>query len=61
MGEGGGIMDIGEGMCFGECCEVCKSVIHRPVPLGIKIYVYKKLKIKVRMAKINKSGNDRCW
>ena len=24
MGEGGGIMDIGEGMCFGECCEVCK-------------------------------------
>ena len=22
--EGGGIMDIGEVMCFGECCEVCK-------------------------------------
>ena len=25
LGEGGGgVMDIGEGMCFGECCEVCK-------------------------------------
>ena len=28
-GEGGrervvGVMDFGEGMCYGECCEVCK-------------------------------------
>ena len=23
-GEGGLVMDIGEGMCYGECCEVCK-------------------------------------
>ena len=25
MGDGGGDMDIGEGMCYGECCEVCKT------------------------------------
>ena len=24
LGEGGWVMDIGEGMCYGECCEVCK-------------------------------------
>ena len=23
-GEGGWVMDIGEGMCYGERCEVCK-------------------------------------
>ena len=23
-GEGSEVMDIGEGMCYGECCEVCK-------------------------------------
>ena len=23
-GEGGGDMDIGEGMCYDECCEMCK-------------------------------------
>ena len=23
-GEGGWVMDIGEGMCYGGCCEVCK-------------------------------------
>ena len=23
-GEGGWVMDIGEGMCYGECFEVCK-------------------------------------
>ena len=23
-GEGGWVMDIGEGICYGECCEVCK-------------------------------------
>ena len=22
--RGGGVMDIGEGICYGECCEVCK-------------------------------------
>ena len=24
QGEDGGVMNIGEGMCCGECCEVCK-------------------------------------
>ena len=24
VGSGGWFMDIGEGMCYGECCEVCK-------------------------------------
>ena len=24
-GEGGGVMDIGEGMCYGESCELCKT------------------------------------
>ena len=24
QGEGGWVMDIGEGMCYGECYEVCK-------------------------------------
>ena len=24
QGEGGWVMDIGEGMCYGECCEMCK-------------------------------------
>ena len=24
QGEGGCVMDIGEGMCYGEYCEVCK-------------------------------------
>ena len=23
-GEVGWVMDTGEGMCYGECCEVCK-------------------------------------
>ena len=23
-GEGGWVMDTGESMCYGECCEVCK-------------------------------------
>ena len=22
--KGGWVMDIGEGMCYSECCEVCK-------------------------------------
>ena len=22
--KGCGVMDIGEGMCYGECCEMCK-------------------------------------
>ena len=24
-GWGGWVMDIGEGMCYGECCELCKT------------------------------------
>ena len=24
-GWGGWAMDIGEGMCYGECCELCKT------------------------------------
>ena len=40
--EGGGVMDIGEDVCYGKCCKCVNLVIHRPVPLGIKIYVYKK-------------------
>ena len=24
VGRGCGVMNIGEGMCSGECCEVCK-------------------------------------
>ena len=24
-GWGGWVMDIGKGMCYGECCELCKT------------------------------------
>ena len=43
-GEGGEVMDIGEGMCYGECAAKCVNLaIHGPVPLGLIIhYVLKK-------------------
>ena len=25
VGEGGWVMDTGEGMCYGQCCELCKT------------------------------------
>ena len=42
--KGSGIMDIGEGMCFGECCEVCKPGDSQTCSPGDKniLYVYKK-------------------
>ena len=42
--EGGGVMDIGEGMCYGECCEVCKPGDSQTCTPGNKntLYVYKK-------------------
>ena len=39
-------MDIGEVCALVSAVKCVNLVIHRPVPLGIKIYVYKKLKIK---------------
>ena len=46
-GEGDGVMDIGEGMCYGECCEVCKPVDSQTCTSGANntFYVNKKLKI----------------
>ena len=43
-GEGGGVMDIGEGMCYGECCEVCKPGDSQTCTPGANntLYVYKK-------------------
>ena len=44
-GEGGGVMDIGEGMCYGECCEVCKPGDSQTCTPGANntLYVYKKI------------------
>ena len=41
-GEGGGVMDIGEGMCFGECCEVYKPGDSQTCTPGANntLYVY---------------------
>ena len=48
-GEGGWekvgrVMDTGEGMCYGECCEVCKPGNSQTCTPGDKniLYVYKK-------------------
>ena len=40
------VMDIGEGMCFCECCEVCKPGNSQTCTPGDKntLYVYKKFK-----------------
>ena len=40
--KGGGVMEIGEGMCFGECCEVCKPGDSQTCTPGGKniLYVY---------------------
>ena len=37
-------MDIGEGMCYGECCEVCKPGDSQTCTPGANntLYVYKK-------------------
>ena len=46
MGEEGGVMDIGEGMCYGECCEVCKpgdSQTCNP-RANNRLYINKKIK-----------------
>lgn len=53
----GGIMNIGEGMCYGECCEVCKPGDSQTCTPGANntLYVYlKNLKIikKQRQIKI---------
>ena len=34
--KGGGVMDIAEGMCFGECCEVCKPGDSQTCTPGVK-------------------------
>ena len=43
-GEGGCVMGVGEGMCYGECCEVCKPGDSQTCTLGANntLYVYKK-------------------
>lgn len=56
-GEGDWVMDIGEGMCFDECCEVCKPGDSQTCTPGANntLYVYlKNLKIikKQRQIKI---------
>ena len=40
-------MDIGEGMCFGECCEMCKPGDSQTCTPGDKntLYVYLKNKL----------------
>ena len=55
-GEGGGVMDIGEGMCYSECCEVCKPGKSQTcTPWAINtLYVNKKLKNK-KVGKIIKN------
>ena len=42
QGEGGWVMDIGEGMCYGECCEVCKPGDSQTCTPGANntLYVY---------------------
>ena len=44
LGEGG-VMDIGEGMFYGECSEVCKPGDSQTYTPGAKntLYVYKKI------------------
>ena len=41
-GEGDGEMDIGEGMCYDECCEMCKPGDSQTCTPGDKntFYVY---------------------
>ena len=48
-GEGGWVIDIGEDMCYGECCEVCKLDDSQTCTPGAKntFYVYKKIKNKL--------------
>ena len=47
QGERGGVMDIGEGMCYGECCEVCKPGDSQTCTHGTNntLYVNNNLKI----------------
>ena len=42
IGEGGGDMDIGEGTCYDECCEMCKPGDSQTCTPGDKntLYVY---------------------
>ena len=44
-GKGGGVMDNGEGMCYDECCEVCKPGDSQTCTPEDKntLYVYKKI------------------
>ena len=45
------MIDIGEGMCYGECCELCKN--YRPVPLKQIIhYMFKKKEEDSRKGKM---------
>ena len=48
MGEGGWVMDIGEGMSYGECCEVCKPGNSQTCTPGANntLYVNKKKILK---------------
>ena len=48
-------MDIGEGMCYGECCEVCKPGDSQTCTPGDKniLYVYKKIKKKKKAEEYN--------
>ena len=39
-------MDIGEGMCYGECCEVCKLGDSRTCTPGANNKLYVNLKKK---------------
>ena len=45
-GGGGWVVDIGEDMCYGECCEVCKPGDSQTCTPGANntLYVYKKIK-----------------
>ena len=47
-------MDIGEGMCYDECCEVCKSGDSQTCTPGANntSYVNKKLKVKINKKQI---------
>ena len=49
-GEGSGVMDIGEGMCYGECSEVCKPGNSQTCTPGDKntLYVYLKNNNKLK-------------
>ena len=56
--KGGGVMDIGEGMCFGECCEVCKPGDSQTCTPGANNSLYVNKKIK-NFKKIKINGLDK--